>query len=151
MLGYFNKPEETGATITPDGWLKTGDLGKFDEQGYLSVTGRIKEMFKVGGTNAYPAEIENYLAQHPDISMAAVVGVPDERLGEVAFAFIIPRAGTTLDAADVVGHCKRGIANYKVPRYVRFVSDFPRTPSGKIRKVELAATARSEIAVLETT
>ena len=149
MLGYFKNPEATREAITEDGWLRTGDIGQLDERGYLSITGRVKDMFKTGGTNAYPAEIEQHLAKHPDVMMAAVIGVPDERLGEVAYAFIQLATGSTATEADIIGHCRGQIANYKVPRYVQFVQEFPRTPSGKIRKVELLAVAKQELSPVE--
>ncbi|WP_419825753.1 AMP-binding protein [Sphingomonas sp.] len=146
MLGYYKNPEATREAIDPEGWLRTGDIGHFDAKGYLSITGRRKDMFKIGGTNAYPAEIEQHLSRLPDVLMSAVVGAPDDRLGEVGYAFVQRAAGSTLSERDVIAHCRGQIADYKVPRHVRFVEDFPRTPSGKIKKYELAAAARQALA-----
>lgn len=145
MLGYYKNPEATRETISEDGWLRTGDIGRFDADGNLSITGRVKEMFKCGGTNAYPAEIEQHLAKLPQIKMSVVVGVPDQRLGEVGFAYVMLQEGVTLGAGDVIGHCKGNIADYKVPRYVRFVREFPLTSTGKIQRVELARRAAEEL------
>lgn len=138
MKGYFEDPEQTATAITPDGWLHTGDEVVMDERGYLSITGRKKEMFIVGGFNCYPAEIENMLLEHPDIVQAAVIGIPDERMGEVAKAFIIPRAGATLTAEDVIEWSRGIMANYKVPRQVEIRAELPTTPSGKIQKFLLS-------------
>ena len=145
MLGYYLNPEATRETITSAGWLRTGDIGRFDEAGYLSITGRRKEMFKIGGTNAYPAEIEQHIAKLDGVSMSAVVAAPDERLGEVGYAFVQTAPGATLVEQAVIDHCRGRIADYKVPRYVRLVQDFPRTPSGKIKKFELAELARRDV------
>lgn len=125
MMGYYKNPDATRETITAEGWLRTGDVGRFDSRGYLSLTGRIKEMFKVGGTNAYPAEIEQHLATHPGVNMSVVVGAPDPRLVEVGLAFVQRKPGAELTAEDVVAHCKGRIADYKVPRHVVFVDSFP--------------------------
>lgn len=146
MMGYYKNPEATRETITADGWLRTGDIGRFDDDGYLSITGRVKEMFKVGGSNAYPAEIEAHLARLPGVKLAIVVGAPDERLGEVGYAFVERDPGSDLSEQDVVAHCKGRIADYKVPRYVRFVSEFPRTTTGKIQRVSLTEMARQSLA-----
>ena len=146
MLGYYKNEEATRQAITPDGWLRTGDIGRFDADGNLSITGRIKEMFKIGGTNAYPAEIEQHLAKLPQVQQSVVVGAPDARLGEVGFAFIKLNAGAALTVEQVVRHCREGLADYKAPRHVRFVSDFPLTSTGKIQRAALAEQARSELA-----
>lgn len=145
MLGYYKNPEATRETITAEGWLRTGDVGRFDERGYLSLTGRIKEMFKVGGTNAYPAEIEQHLATHPDVNMSIVVGAPDRRLVEVGLAFVQRKPGSTVTADDIVAHCKGRIADYKVPRYVVFVDGFPLTTTGKVQRAELVRAARDHV------
>jgi fatty-acyl-CoA synthase len=146
MLGYYRNPEATRETITEDGWLRTGDIGRFDDEGNLSITGRIKEMFKIGGTNAYPAEIEQHLAKLPEVKMSVVVGAPDERLGEVGFAWIQLQPGASLTAEAVIGHCKGRIADYKAPRHVRFLDEFPLTSTGKIQRMALAERARRELA-----
>ncbi|MFJ1953900.1 FadD3 family acyl-CoA ligase [Streptomyces microflavus] len=137
MSGYFEDPQTTAATITPDGWLRTGDVGVLDEAGNLRITDRIKDMFIVGGFNAYPAEIEQLLGLHPDIADVAVVGVPDPRLGEVGKAYAVRRRGATLTADDLIAWSRREMANFKVPRTVEFVPELPRNASGKVVKGEL--------------
>lgn len=141
MLGYYQNPEATREAITPEGWFRTGDLGRFDEDGYLQITGRAKEMFIVGGSNAYPAEIERYLETHPDIGQAVVCGAPHARLGEVCFAFVMVRTGATLTSDAVIDYCRGSIADYKVPRRVQIVEDFPRTSTNKIQRYLLQREA----------
>jgi acyl-CoA synthetase (AMP-forming)/AMP-acid ligase II len=138
MAGYFGESSETAATIDVGGWLHTGDVGVIDERGYLRITGRMKDMFIVGGFNAYPAEIEQILMQHPGVSQVAVVAVPDQRLGEVARAFVAPRAGTELDESSVIAWCRARMANYKVPRSVVMLDALPLNASGKVVKDELS-------------
>ena len=118
MDGYFDDPEATAETIDDDGWLHTGDIGVIDDSGNLRITDRMKDMFIVGGFNAYPAEIENMMMRHPAVGQVAVVGVPDHRMGEVGKAFVVPRAGATVDPDEVVAWCREEMANYKVPRSV---------------------------------
>ena len=142
MQGYFEDEDATQATITPDGWFRTGDLGRIDADDNLEITGRLREMFIVGGTNAYPAEIERFIAQHPAVAQAVVCGVPDARLGEVCFAFVVPRPGETLSSDEVVAFCRDRIADYKVPRFVRIVAELPRTATNKIERHTLQAMAR---------
>lgn len=137
MKGYFNNDEATRETITDDGWLKTGDIGVMDEQGYLRITDRIKDMYISGGFNVYPAEIENALAKMDDVVQSAVIGMDDERMGEVGHAFIVKKPGSSLSEADVIGWCKSNLANYKVPRKVSFLEAMPLNASGKILKTEL--------------
>ncbi|MEV6729699.1 MULTISPECIES: FadD3 family acyl-CoA ligase [unclassified Streptomyces] len=139
MQGYFEDPAETAAAVTPDGWLRTGDVGVLDTDGNLRITDRIKDMFIVGGFNAYPAEIEQLLGLHPDIADIAVVGVPDPRLGEVGKAYAVRRPGSTLTADDLIAWSRREMANYKVPREVEFVTELPRNASGKVLKRKLRA------------
>ncbi|WP_420639210.1 FadD3 family acyl-CoA ligase [Candidatus Poriferisocius sp.] len=139
MAGYLDDPEATAAAIDADGWLHTGDLGTMDDRGYLRITGRLKDMFIVGGFNAYPAEIENMLLDHPDVAQAAVVGVPDERLGEVGRAFIVPRSGAEVDPDEVMAWCRERMANYKVPRSVVLRDSLPLNATGKVMKDELLA------------
>ncbi|MER7462837.1 FadD3 family acyl-CoA ligase [Streptomyces sp. NPDC097981] len=139
MQGYFEDLAETAAAITPDGWLRTGDVGVLDADGNLRITDRIKDMFIVGGFNAYPAEIEQLLGLHPDIADVAVVGIPDPRLGEVGKAYAVRRPGSTLTADDLIAWSRREMANYKVPRTVEFVTELPRNASGKVLKRELRA------------
>jgi len=137
MQGYFDDPEATAEAITPDGWLKTGDIGVLSAEGYLRITDRIKDMFIVGGFNCYPAEIENLLCSLGGVAQAAVIGVPDERMGEVAKAFIVRRAGSTLSEPEVIDWCRRNMANYKVPRSVAFVDALPLNAAGKVLKTAL--------------
>lgn len=137
MSGYFEDPEETAKAITPDGWLRTGDVGVMDADGNLRITDRIKDMFIVGGFNAYPAEIEQLLVRHPDIADVAVVGIPDPRLGEAGKAFAVRHRGATVTADDLIAWSRREMANYKVPRQVEFVTELPRNASGKVLKTRL--------------
>lgn len=141
MLGYYQDPDATAETIDADGWLHTGDIGVMDDDGYLTITDRKKDMFIVGGFNTYPAEIENMLLAHPAIAQAAVVGVPDQRMGEVGHAYVIPRAGTTVDPDEVIAWSRTQMANYKVPRAVHVVDVLPTNASGKVLKYELRAGA----------
>lgn len=141
MSGYLDDSDATAKVMTPDGWFRTGDLGHFDATGYLKVTGRLKDMFIVGGSNAYPAEIERYLQAYEGIRQAIVVGAPDRRLGEVGFAFIQKEPGATIGEADLIAYCRANLADYKVPRHVRFVDDFPMTSTNKIQRFVLAREA----------
>ena len=143
MLEYFNAPEATAAAIDGDGWFKTGDLGRFDADGYLKITGRAKEMFIVGGSNAYPAEIEATLQAHPAVKQAVVVGVPHPRLGEVGHAFVELETGKAANEADIVAWAKQRLADYKVPRRITFVDDFPRTSTGKLQRFLLTEQAQN--------
>jgi len=140
MQGYFGDPEATAATIV-DGWLHTGDVGVMNERGYVRITDRIKDMFIVGGFNAYPAEIEHTLLTHPSVADAAVIGVPDERLGEVGMAFVVLRSGAEFDADGLIAWSRERMANFKVPRRVSFVDVLPRNASGKVTKFALRETA----------
>ncbi|WP_432137405.1 FadD3 family acyl-CoA ligase [Streptomyces sp. bgisy154] len=137
MRGYDGDRAATGEALTPDGWLRTGDIGVLDRQGNLTITDRLKDMYVVGGFNAYPAEIEQALARHPGVTEAAVVGVPDARLGEVGRAYVVRRPGASLTADELIAWSRREMANYKVPRTVRFVRELPRNASGKVLKGEL--------------
>ncbi|MEU6198213.1 FadD3 family acyl-CoA ligase [Streptomyces sp. NPDC047061] len=139
MRGYYEDPAATAGTLTADGWLRTGDIGVLDPAGNLRITDRLKDMFIVGGFNAYPAEIEQLLGLHPAVADVAVIGVPDGRLGEVGKAFVVRRPGTVLTADDLIAWSRREMANYKVPRAVEFVPDLPRNASGKVLKAELRA------------
>ncbi|MER6025063.1 fatty acid--CoA ligase family protein [Streptomyces sp. NPDC001851] len=134
MRGYYADAAATAEAISPAGWLSTGDVGVLDERGNLRITDRIKDMFIVGGFNAYPAEIEQLLGLHPDVREAAVIGVPDARLGEVAKAFVVRRRGSPLTSDDLIAWSRREMANYKVPRLVEFVEELPRNASGKVVK-----------------
>jgi fatty-acyl-CoA synthase len=133
--GYWRRPEETAKAFTPDGWLKSGDIGRRDGDGCYYVAGRFKEMYISGGENVYPAEVENVLARHPAVLEAAIIGVPDEKWGEVGHAFVLLRTGApAITASEVIQFCRANLAGYKTPRHVSFVDEFPRTPAGKIRK-----------------
>ena len=136
MRGYLGNEEATAAAIV-DGWLRTGDLGRLDERGNLTITGRLKDMFVVGGFNVYPVEVEQVLTGHPEVSEAAVVGIPDERLGEVGRAYVTARRGTELAEEALVAHCRERLANFKVPREIVVVPDLPRNAAGKITKADL--------------
>ncbi len=137
MPGYFADPEATAQTIDNEGWLHTGDIGIMDERGYVAITDRLKDMFIVGGFNAYPAEIENEFMNHPAIAQVAVVGQPDERMGEVGHAFVVKRHDQRLDIEDLLNWARNRMANFKVPRYVTFVDALPTNASGKVLKYEL--------------
>ncbi|ONI71295.1 fatty acid--CoA ligase [Actinosynnema sp. ALI-1.44] len=134
MLGYLDDPEATAAAIDDDGWLHTGDLGNLDEAGNLTITDRIKDMYICGGFNVYPAEVEQVLARLPGVAEAAVIGVPDARLGEVGRAHIVRKSGVDLSEDDVISFCRTLLANFKVPRQVEFLAALPRNPSGKVLK-----------------
>ncbi len=141
MRGYFEDPAETARAIDAAGWLHTGDIGVMDARGYLRITDRIKDMYIVGGFNCYPAEIENALYRHPGIAQVAVIGVPDERQGEVGMAFVVPAPGAALDPEEIVAWCRANMANYKVPRSVRVVDALPLNASGKVLKFKLRELA----------
>ena len=139
MPGYFENPEATAQAIDEDGFLHTGDIGIMDSNGYLAITDRIKDMFIVGGFNAYPAEIENTLLTHPSIAQVAVVGQPDDRLGEVGHAFVVLRTEQTVSEQELIDWSRQCMANYKVPRHITFVDLLPLNASGKVLKYELRA------------
>ena len=134
MLGYLDDAEATAAAIDPEGWLHTGDVGKLDAAGNLSITDRLKDMYICGGFNVYPAEIEQVLARLDGVAESAVIGVPDERLGEVGKAFVVTLPGATLDAQTVITYTREHLANFKVPRSVEFLDVLPRNPGGKVVK-----------------
>lgn len=141
MQGYFENDAATAEAIDSNGWLHTGDIGVMDENGYLRITDRLKDMFITGGFNCYPAEIEKIMAAHEAILMNAVIGIPDERMGEVAMAFVVLKPGASLDANTLIGWCRDRMANFKVPRQIRFVSALPLNASGKVVKPELKKMA----------
>jgi acyl-CoA synthetase (AMP-forming)/AMP-acid ligase II len=141
MRGYFENPEATAEALDGDGWLHTGDIGVVDEMGNVRITDRKKDMFIVGGFNAYPAEIENVLVRHPAVGQCAVIGVPDERLGEVGMAFVIPRGDADVDVVELEEWCRTQLANFKVPRRIVVVDAFPLNATGKVLKYELRAAA----------
>jgi len=139
MAGYWGKPDETARTITPEGWLKTGDAGYLDTEGYLFLTDRVKDMIVSGGENIYPAEVENVLAAHPAIAEVAVIGIPDPRWGESVKAVVALRQGATAEAAELVAWCRERLAHYKCPQSIDFLPALPRNPSGKVLKRDLRA------------
>lgn len=149
MTSYYKKPELTAETIK-DGWLHSGDLGKIDEDGYVFLTGRVKEMFTVGGFNVSPPEVENYFLKHPKVSSVAVAGVPDKRLGEVGAAFIKLKTSERATPEEMIQFCRGNIADIKVPRYVFFVDEFPINPQGKVQKFKLREKAIKELGLEET-
>jgi acyl-CoA synthetase (AMP-forming)/AMP-acid ligase II len=139
MAGYWRKPDETAATINPEGWLRTGDAGYFDADGYLFLHDRMKDMIVSGGENIYPAEVENVLLSHPVVADAAVIGVPDAKWGETVKAIVVLAPGAELDVAAVITYCRDNLAHFKCPTSVDTIDALPRNPSGKILKRELRA------------
>ncbi|MDX1497310.1 MAG: FadD3 family acyl-CoA ligase [Salinisphaeraceae bacterium] len=137
MQGYFNDEAATADTIDSDGWLHTGDVGLTDERGYLKITDRIKDLYICGGFNCYPAEIERMMAAHPAISQVAIIGVPDERMGEVGKAFVVPKSGEAINAEEIISWCREQMANYKVPRYIETIDALPVNAGGKVMKFKL--------------
>ena len=148
MMGYYKKPEATAEKLR-DGWLRTGDMGVKDSDGYLRITGRLTDMIIVGGFNTYPAEIENFFLRHPKVLDVSIVGVPDPIMGEAVMAFVIPRAGESLTAEEVAGFARGKIANFKVPKYVEIVDSFPLTGSGKVQKFKQRAYAVEKLDLKE--
>ena len=151
MKGYYKMEDRTREVIDEDGWLYTGDLAVMDEDGYVKITGRSKDMIVRGGENIYPREIEEFLYTHPDISDVQVYGVPDERYGEQVAAAVVNKKGSTLTEDDVKEYCRENIARFKVPRYVDFVEEYPMTASGKIQKYKLRESAVERHGLAETT
>jgi long-chain acyl-CoA synthetase len=137
MKGYYQNPEATRQAITADGWFKTGDAGRMDAGGFVTITGRIKEMLIVGGENVYPREIESVLETHPAIAEAAVIGAPDPSRGEIPVAFVTLVEGASATPTELRAHAREHLAGYKVPREVRIADDLPRSPIGKILKRRL--------------
>jgi fatty-acyl-CoA synthase len=146
MRGYWDQPDKTAEAIDADGWMHTGDLARMDEDGYLVIEGRIKDMVIRGGENVYPREIEEFLYTHPDIQDVQVIGVPDAKYGEELMACIILKPGAgPLDAASLAEFCRGKLAHYKIPRYVDVRESFPMTVSGKIRKVDMRREAAARL------
>ncbi len=145
MRGYWNDPERTAEAIDEQRWMHTGDLATIDDEGYVRVVGRIKDMIIRGGENVYPREIEEFLYTHPQIADVQVIGVPDERYGEALMAWVVARAGTSLTAEDVREFCREKIAHYKIPRYVKFVDSYPMTVTGKVQKFKMREVAIEEL------
>lgn len=143
MRGYLDDPMATAEAIDAEGWLHTGDIGTIDARGYLAITDRKKDMFISGGFNVYPAEVEKLLTAHPKLAEVAVIGVPDERMGEVGLAFVVARGGMAVDAAELTAWARGAMANYKVPRRFVVVDAFPRNAGGKVLKTQLREQYRS--------
>jgi acyl-CoA synthetase (AMP-forming)/AMP-acid ligase II len=137
MRGYFDDPRATAEAIDADGWLHTGDIGVIDALGYLCITDRKKDLFIVGGFNCYPAEIEKILSAHPAIQQVAVIGVPDERMGEVGKAFVVLKRGETTEPQAIIAWARDNMANFKVPRSVEIVASLPTNAAGKVQKFAL--------------
>jgi fatty-acyl-CoA synthase len=145
MTGYWEDPERTAEAIDGDGWMHTGDLATMDEDGYVNIVGRIKDLVIRGGENVYPREVEEFLYGHPDVADVQVIGVPDQRYGEELMAWVIPRAGATLEPEAVRAFCSGRIAHYKIPRYVKLVDAFPMTVTGKVQKFRMREQAIVEL------
>ena len=145
MLGYWNDEVRTVEAIDSDGWMHTGDLAVMDDEGYVNIVGRIKDMIIRGGENVYPREVEEFLYTHPDVAEVQVVGVPDARYGEELMAWIQLREGADTTAADIRDFCRGTIAHYKVPRYIKFTDSFPMTITGKIQKFKMRETSIAEL------
>jgi fatty-acyl-CoA synthase len=146
MKGYYKMPDKTAEAIDAEGWLHSGDLATLDANGYVRIVGRIKDMIIRGGENVYPAEVESFLMRHPSVRQAQVVGVPDPYMGEEAAAFIQLREGAAPDTAALEAYCRENMSRHKLPKYFRFVSEFPLTPSGKVKKFELRAELVAQLA-----
>jgi acyl-CoA synthetase (AMP-forming)/AMP-acid ligase II len=145
MRGFIHDPEATAEAIDPEGWLHTGDIAVMNDRGYIRITDRTKDMFIVGGFNAYPAEIENMINEHPAVAQVAIIGVPDDRMGEVGYAYVIPRLNATIDRDELREWCRDKMANYKVPRYFEIVTEVPHNAGGKVLKYELRERALSKL------
>jgi fatty-acyl-CoA synthase len=147
MLGYFNKPAETAAAFTPEGWLRTGDLGRLSADGYLTLVGRVKESYRCGGETVMPSDVEDVLVLHEHVLQAHVVPVPDERMGEAGAAFIVRRPGEPLDEEALMQYCRDRLARFKVPKYVLSIEahELPTTPSGRARKFLLSEMAKRRL------
>jgi len=149
MVGYWNDPDKTNEAIDADGWMHSGDLATMDEDGYVNIVGRIKDLIIRGGENVYPREIEEFLYTHPAVADAQVIGVPDRRYGEAIMAWVQLAPGTTVTDEELADYCRGKIAHFKIPRYVKFVSAFPMTVTGKVRKVEMLAQSIAELGLAE--
>jgi fatty-acyl-CoA synthase len=145
MLGYWNNPDATSQAIDAARWMHTGDLATMDDEGYINIVGRIKDMIIRGGENIYPREIEEFLYTHPDVSDVQVIGVPSERYGEEVMAWVKAREGARVTEEDLVAFCRGKIATYKIPRYWKFVDVFPMTVTGKIQKFKMREMAVGEL------
>ncbi len=149
--GYYNKPEETSALFTADGWMHTGDLGRISEDGYITLTGRIKESYRCGGELVLPAETEGILSRHPGVKSAHVIGVPHDRMGEVGVAFVVPSGDSETTPQDLIEYCTNLLARFKVPAYVFFIeeSELPVTVTGRVQKFRLTQRATAALASVQ--
>jgi len=145
MLGYWNNPEATATAIDAARWMHTGDLATMDEEGYINIVGRIKDMVIRGGENVYPREIEEFLYTHPKISDVQVIGVPDPKYGEEIMAWVKLKPGEQVTEEEIIAYCKGKIAHYKIPRYIKFVDAFPMTVTGKIMKFQMREQSTKEL------
>ena len=145
MRGYWNDPERTAVSIDPAGWMHSGDLATMDQEGYVRIVGRIKDMVIRGGENLYPREIEEFLYTHPDVADVQVIGVPDERYGEELMAWVVLRSGEQCTDEEIREFCRGQIAHFKIPRYVKFVESYPMTVTGKVQKFKMRETAVQEL------
>ena len=150
MLGYYKKPEETANAIDSDGWLHSGDVSTMREDGTIRFIGRYKDLLKVGGENVDPAEVEEFLLNHPAIDKAQVVGVPDPRLSEVACACVVLKQGQDMSNEDLATFCQGRLASFKIPRHTIVMDEFPMTSSGKVQKFLLRDMAVAELELLDT-
>jgi fatty-acyl-CoA synthase len=149
MLGYWDDAARTAEAIDPDGWMHTGDLGTIDAEGYGNIVGRIKDMVIRGGENIYPREVEEFLYTHPKVADVTVVGLPDPKMGEELCAWIRLAPGETAEEDEIRAFCRGQIAHYKIPRYLRFVDEFPMTVTGKIQKFIIRDRMIAELALAE--
>jgi len=149
MQGYYKMPEKTAEVIDPEGWFHTGDLATMNPQGYLNIAGRTKEMVIRGGENIYPVEIEALLMGHPKVADAQVLGLPDALMGEEVIALLKLKAGQSADEAEMHAYCRANISRFKVPRYIKFVTEYPLTASGKVKKFELRQQLIEEMGLQE--
>jgi fatty-acyl-CoA synthase len=145
MKGYYKMTDESAKLIDENGWFHTGDLAVIDEMGYIKITGRLKDVFMPGGLNVSPEEVENILYAHSKIKQVTVVGVPDPVMGEVGMAFVELKEGEKETEEGIIQFCKGKIANFKIPKYVRFISEFPMTSTGKVQRFKLRERAICEM------
>ena len=149
MKCYYNNPSATHATLDTNDWNHTGDLGTMDDEGYVKIVGRLKDMVIRGGENIYPREIEEFLHHHPKVADVYVIGVPDIKYGEELMAWIMPKEGVCVDEEEIKEFCRGKIAHYKIPRYVKFVSEFPMSVTGKIQKYRMREVSIQELQLEE--
>ena len=145
MQGYWDDPERTAEAIDEDGWMHTGDLGTLDEEGWLRINGRVKDMIIRAGENVYPREIEELLYLHPKVLEVQVFGVPDRKMGEEVAAWIQLREGESATTEEIKAYCRGEIAHFKIPNHIRFVTAFPMTVTGKIQKFEMSKALAAEL------